>query len=105
MTWEVEVSGRCDEGHGQKEMNVNGSGSGKRTREWIGRWMGMVWRAGHLLSRIYNCTKHGNRPIENVTTAHLHCTFRFYNCINCDQLHVIICPDGEYREIEFEEAE
>ena len=22
----------------------------------------------------------------------LHCTFRFYNCINCDQLHVKICP-------------
>jgi len=26
--------------------------------------------AGHILSRIYNCTKHGNRPIDNVTTAH-----------------------------------
>jgi len=22
----------------------------------------------------------------------LHCTFRFYNCTNCDQLHVKICP-------------
>jgi len=24
----------------------------------------------HILSRIYNCTKHGNRPIDNATTAH-----------------------------------
>jgi len=24
----------------------------------------------------------------------LHCTFRFYNCTNCDQLHVKICPVG-----------
>ena len=23
--------------------------------------------AGHILSRIYNCTKHGNRPIDNAT--------------------------------------
>jgi len=22
----------------------------------------------------------------------LHYTFRFYNCTNCDQLHVKICP-------------
>jgi len=22
----------------------------------------------------------------------LHCAFRFYNCTNCDQLHVKICP-------------
>ena len=49
-------------------------------------------RAGHILSRIYNCTKHGNRPNDNATTAHLHCIFRFYNCTNCDQLHVKICP-------------
>jgi len=35
----------------------------------------------------------------------LHCTFRFYNCTICDQLHVKICPaydhsvvtDAEYR--------
>jgi len=25
--------------------------------------------AGHILSRIYNCTKPGNRPINNVTIA------------------------------------
>jgi len=47
---------------------------------------------GHIFSRIYNCTKHGNRPINNVETALLHCTFRFYNCTNCDQLHVKIRP-------------
>jgi len=27
---------------------------------------------GHILSRIYNCTIHGNRPIDNAKTAHLH---------------------------------
>jgi len=48
---------------------------------------------GHILSRIYNCTKHGNRPTDNAKPALLHCTFRFYNCTNCDQLHVNICPD------------
>src|SRR6218665_692571 len=34
-------------------------------------------RSGHILSRIYNCTKHGNRPIDNSTTAHftLHISF------------------------------
>jgi len=26
--------------------------------------------AGHTLNRIYNCTKHGIRPIDNVTTTH-----------------------------------
>jgi len=31
---------------------------------------------GHILTRIYNCTKHGNRPIDNATTAVLHCKFR-----------------------------
>jgi len=45
-----------------------------------------------IISRIYNCTKHGNRPNDNATSAHLHCTFWFYNCTNCDQLHVKICP-------------
>jgi len=48
--------------------------------------------AGHILSRIYNCTIHGNRPIDNATAAHLHCIFRLYNCTNCDQLHAKICP-------------
>src|SRR6218665_1824752 len=24
----------------------------------------------------------------------LHCTFPFYNFINCDQLHIKICPDN-----------
>ena len=28
------------------------------------------WGPGHILSRIYNCTKHGNRSIDNATTAH-----------------------------------
>ena len=46
---------------------------------------------GHILSRIYNCTIHGNRPIDNTTSAHLHFTFEFYNCTNCDQLHLKIC--------------
>jgi len=54
------------------------------------KWV--VRRAGHILSRIYNCTIHGNRPIDNATSAHLHCTFGFYNCTSCDQLHVKICP-------------
>ena len=38
--------------------------------------------------------------IDNWTTAHFttaqitffNCTFQFYNCTNCDQLHVKICP-------------
>jgi len=46
--------------------------------------------SGHVLSRIYNCTKPGYWPIDNAATAQLHCTF--YNCTNCDQLHVKICP-------------
>jgi len=25
---------------------------------------------GHILSRIYNCTKHGNLPMDSATTAH-----------------------------------
>ena|SRR6218665_3683639 len=48
--------------------------------------------AGHILSRIYNCTKHGNRPIDNTKTAYVTLKVRFYNCTNCDQLHVKICP-------------
>ena len=52
-------------------------------------------RAGHILSRIYNCTKHGNRPIDVATTAH----FDFTTAqINCDQLHVKICPAGGDKE-------
>jgi len=47
--------------------------------------------AGHILSRIYNCTKPGNRPIENAATAHFTLQFRFYNCTNCAQLHTKIC--------------
>src|SRR6218665_2183561 len=27
-------------------------------------------KSGHILSRIYNWTKHGNRPIDNAATAH-----------------------------------
>ena len=49
-------------------------------------------RAGHILSRIYNCAKHGNRPIDSAKTAHFTLQIRFYNCTNCDQLHVKICP-------------
>jgi len=33
--------------------------------------------------------------IANFTTAHItffNCTFRVYNCTNCDQLHTNICP-------------
>jgi len=26
----------------------------------------------------------------------LHCTFRFYNYTNCDELHVKICPDCSF---------
>ena len=29
------------------------------------------YQAGHILSRIYNCTKHGNRPIDNAKNAHV----------------------------------
>jgi len=37
--------------------------------------------SGHILSNIYNCTKHGNRPIDNATTA------RFTLHISILQLH------------------
>src|SRR6218665_4002481 len=33
----------------------------------------LLWKhsvPGHILSRIYNCTKTGNRPIDNATNAH-----------------------------------
>jgi len=30
-----------------------------------------AYEPGHILSRIYNCTKPGNRPIDNATTAHV----------------------------------
>src|SRR6218665_2241201 len=46
---------------------------------------------GNILSRIYNCAQHGNRSIDNATTAHFTLHIRFYNCTNCDQLHVKIC--------------
>ena len=54
---------------------------------------------GHTFRRIYNRTKPGNRHIiwpeslpcfsaQNITF--LNCTFRFYNCTSCDQLHTNI---------------
>jgi len=31
-----------------------------------------------------------------------HCTVRFYNCTNCDQVHVKICPDqSQFQQISF----
>ena len=50
-----------------------------------------IIKPGHILSRIYNCTKPGNRPIDNAKIVQVHCTFQFYNCTNCDQLHTKIC--------------
>jgi len=44
------------------------------------------------LSRICNCTKSGNQPVDNVVLHILRYTFWLYNCTNCDQLHVKICP-------------
>src|SRR6218665_1035304 len=56
-----------------------------------------IWQPWHILSRIYNCTKPGNRRINHhlarvstLLSAHatiLNCIFRFYSCTNCDQLH------------------
>ena len=46
--------------------------------------------SGHILSRIYNCTKPGNRAIGNATLLILHCTFQFNNYTNCYQLHTKI---------------
>src|SRR6218665_2166063 len=48
-------------------------------------WSTLVYHsppwAGHILSRIYNCTKHGNWPLDNATTA------RFTLHISILQLH------------------
>jgi len=54
----------------------------------------------------YNCTKPGHRCITHyfdqnlcASSAHvtfLNCTFRFYNCANCDQLHTKIYLDNYY---------
>jgi len=55
--------------------------------------------SGHILSRIYSCT---NVIIGQLTMQQLHIlhwTFRLYNCTNCDQLHVKICP-GLFNQIE-----
>src|SRR6218665_1571304 len=41
---------------------------------------------------IYNCTKPGNRPIDIAATAYYTLHISIYNCTNCDQLHVKICP-------------
>jgi|SRR6218665_252311 len=35
---------------------------------------------GHILSRIYNCTKRGYRPIDNATTAHFTTAQIVINC-------------------------
>jgi|SRR6218665_626408 len=47
---------------------------------------------GPILSKIYNCTKHGNWKIDNATTAHFTLHISIFNCTSCDQLHVKICP-------------
>lgn len=57
-----------------------------------------IW-PGHMLNRIYNCKKPGNRPINHLTrisplfSAHItffNRTFHFYNCRNCYQQHTKI---------------
>jgi len=48
--------------------------------------------SNHVLSRIYSCTKHGNRPIwqcNNCTFYTVHLDFT--TAKNCDQLYVKIC--------------
>lgn len=41
MMSEVEASGRVEGSDWQMEMNGKERGNEERTREWIGRWMGM----------------------------------------------------------------
>jgi len=41
----------------------------------------LTWHPWHILSWLYNCTKHGNRPIDIATTA------RFTLHISILQLH------------------
>jgi len=44
---------------------------------------------GHILSRICNCSKPGQLTEQQLRI--LHCTFRLYNCTDCDQLHAKTC--------------
>src|SRR6218665_1960614 len=51
-----------------------------------------------MLSRIYNCRKPGNRPIDIAATSHFTLGLHIskYKCTNCDSLHVKICPALHY---------
>ena len=74
----------------------------KSNRWWISFWT-MSTRA--ILSRILTAQ---NMTIGQLTMQQLHivhCTFRFYNCTNCDQLHVKICSDVDNDNSYFVEAE
>src|SRR6218665_1630123 len=58
-----------------------------------------LWRDSKGWGRVYfkqnlQLHKTWQSTNYNAETALLHCTFRFYNCTNCDQLglHVKICP-------------
>ena len=46
--------------------------------------------SGRILSRIYDCTMHGDQPMDNATIAH------FTLHVFILQLHVKICPVPNY---------
>ena len=46
--------------------------------------------SGHILSRIYNCTKPGNRPIDDAATAHFDVTTAQI-VINCTLKYALSC--------------
>jgi len=48
----------------------------------IGAYIIILTRISALLSA----------PKEELKNFFLNCTFQFYNCTNCDQLHAKICP-------------
>jgi|SRR6218665_790319 len=50
-------------------------------------------KPGHILSRIYNCTKHDNRPIEMQKLHILHYNFDFTTAqivINCTLKYALV---------------
>jgi len=57
---------------------------------------------GRILSRIYNCTKHGNRPIDNAKLHILHWKFDFTTAqivINCTLKYALSRPNRETKAI------
>src|SRR6218665_1272308 len=44
---------------------------------------------------VISCTLIYALPFTTAQITFFNCTFQFYNCTNCDQLHVKICPAND----------